>query len=235
MVDSTPPTIRSFSLSPSTQIAGGFVVITANVTDDMSVASVTAHVVGPSFDANLTMVSGGGTIWYANQTYLTPGSYSVTVWAVDGTGNSVSRTGSFSISPAPVPVPTGVFAHVLADGTIHVTWSPITGGTIAGYNVYRSMSAGGPFTKLTSTPLPATGPLFYIDRDVQPGVTYYYVVTAVDLGGNESPQSLATSARVPGTAPTTAADPTLWIITAGALAVAIAASVVVWRRRKKAP
>ena len=109
----------------------------------------------------------------------------------------------------------------------------MTTGTIAGYNVYRATVETGPFTKLTATPLPSTGPLLYVDRGVQPGGTYYYVVTAVDVGGNESPQSVATSARVPGTAPTPPADYTLWIVAALAGAVAAVALLAIARRRKR--
>jgi len=223
--------VQSVVVTPSTQVAGGTVTIMADVMDDVAVASVSARVVGPSFDANLTMVSGGAA-WYANRTYTTPGSYSVIVWAVDGTGNAASRSGSFFVSPAPVPAPTGIVAHALGDGTIHVAWSPVTSGTIAGYNVYRATVETGPFTKLTATPVPSTAPLVYVDRGVQPGVTYYYVVTAVDVGGNESAQSVATTARVPGTAPTPPPDNTLWIVAALAVAIAVVALLAITRRRK---
>jgi len=231
--DTTPPTILGVMTSPTTQAAGATVSIVADVTDDIGVASVSAHVQGPGFDANLTMVPGTGTAWYANRSYATPGSYSVIVWAVDGTGNTASRSGTFSISSPPITAPTGVLAHVLGDATIHVLWSSVAGGTIAGYNIYRATAATGPFAKLTATPVPASGPLVYVDRDVQPGVTYYYVVTAVDVGGNESPASATTSARLPGSAPVPAPDYTWAIVLAVALAAAAVVAVVILRRREK--
>ena len=234
IADRTPPTIQTVAASPTTQVAGADVSIGADVTDDIGVASVSARVVGPSFDANLTMVSDGGVAWYANRSYATPGSYSVVVWAIDGTGNAASRSAAFSISPPPIPAPTGVVVHVLGDGTIHVIWSPVAGGTIAGYNVYRGLSENGPFTKLTATPVSSSGPLFYVDREAQPGVTYYYVVTAVDVGGNESPQSTPASGGLPGTAPSQPVDYTLPILAAAGLGVAaVAVAAVVWRRKKK--
>src|SRR5207249_5313214 len=80
----------------------------------------------------------------------------------------------------------------------------------------------------------SSGPLFYVDREAQPGVTYYYVVTAVDVGGNESPQSSAASARLPGGAPSQPVDYTLPILAAAGLGVAaVAVAAVVWRRKKK--
>jgi fibronectin type 3 domain-containing protein len=66
---------------------------------------------------------------------------------------------------------------------------------VVGYNVYRSTVSGGPYTLLTSTPVPGTT---YTDNAVQAGVTYFYVVTAVDANGNES----AFSNEAPVTVPT---------------------------------
>jgi len=103
---------------------------------------------------------------------------------------------------------------------------------VAGYNVYRSTSVGGPFTKLTSTPVPASGPLEYLDSDVAPGTTSYDAVTAVDASGNESPLSTPASATVSGSTPPTS-DYTLWIVLAIVLAVLGIASIVVVRRRKR--
>ena len=232
-VDTTPPTILNVAVNPTAQVTGATVSIRADAMDDVAVASVSAHVQGPGFDANLTMVYGGGTSWYANRTYGTEGNYSFTAWAVDGTGNAASRSGFFSITAAPVPAPTGVLAHVLSDGTIHVIWSPVTGGTIAGYNIYRATAATGPFARLTPTPLPSSGPAFYIDRTAQPGVMYYYVVRAVDVNGQESPPSAVVTARVPGTAIAPAPDNMLTIVAGGAVAVAGIAIAILWWRKKK--
>lgn len=58
---------------------------------------------------------------------------------------------------------------------------------VVGYNVYRSLSAVGGFTKLT-----AFGPVnttTYSDFQVNPGTQYFYEVTAVDSLGVESPFS----------------------------------------------
>jgi len=232
-IDTTPPTILNVAVNPTAQVTDATVSIRAEATDDVALASVSAHVQGPGFDANLTMVYGGGTSWYANRTYGTEGNYSFTAWAVDGTGNAASRSGFFSIATAPVPVPTGVLAHVLADGTIHVIWSPVAGGTIAGYNIYRATAATGPFARLTPTPLPSSGPAFYIDRTAQPGVTYYYVVRAVDVNGQESPPSAVVTARTPGTAAAPSPDNTLTIVAGGAVAVAGIAVAILWWRKKK--
>lgn len=148
-------------------------------------------------------------------------------------GNPFAGSDTWQFTTGSGAAPTGVIAQVFGEGTIHVVWSPVTGGTVAGYNVYRATATGGPFMKLTSTMVPAAGPLVYVDTAAQPGITYYYVVTAVDSSGNESPQSSAASATLPGLPATT--DTTVWIIVGAAAAVAAVAAgaIVVVRRRRK--
>lgn len=60
VADTTPPTIQNVVANPSTQTVGGLVSLAATVTDDVDIASVNAHILGPTFDMNLTMVLGGG-------------------------------------------------------------------------------------------------------------------------------------------------------------------------------
>lgn len=229
--DTTAPNIRSVTSSPPTQEPGGLVSVFADVIDDISVATVTARVLGMSFDANLTMVHGGGTAWYANQTYSSLGNYTVTVWATDGIGNSASRPGAFVIARARPAQPAGVIALALGDGTVRVTWSPVGEATIAGYHVHRGAAATGPYTKLTTSPVPTTGTLEYIDRNVQPGLTYHYAVSAVDSAGQESLPSAAASAAVP--LPPPGGDSVLWIVAgAGIAVVALVIGVAILRRRK---
>jgi len=66
------------------------------VTDNDRVASVSAHIVGPSFDANVSLTSVGGSTWYLNRTFAV-GNYTFTLWASDPAGNVASRTGSFTV------------------------------------------------------------------------------------------------------------------------------------------
>ena len=79
--------------------------------------------------------------------------------------------------------------------SVVLTWDASTSPDVVGYNVYRSGVSGGPYARLNgSTPVPA---LTYTDTVVQAGLTYYYVVTAVDSEGNESAYSNQASALVP--------------------------------------
>ena len=61
-----------------------------------------------------------------------------------------------------------------------------------GYNVYRSTTSGGTYTRLNGTLLSNSN---YTDNSVTNGTTYYYVVTAVDTSSNESDNSGEVSAK----------------------------------------
>jgi len=84
-----------------------------------------------------------------------------------------------------------------ATGTIQhsatLTWTASTSG-VAGYNVYRGVQSGGPYTRINSV---LEAPTNYVDNTVQPGCTYYYVVTAVDSNGLESAYSNEVVAVIP--------------------------------------
>jgi len=83
-----------------------------------------------------------------------------------------------------------VVQAALPGGTCHPTllsWAASTATNLAGYNVYRSTASNGTgYTKLNIALLTVTT---FTDGTSQPGVTYYYAVTAVDTSGNESSYS----------------------------------------------
>lgn len=103
------------------------------------------------------------------------GSYPITV---TGTAGSVHQTTTVTLT---------VTAQVM------LAWSASQSQNIVGYNVYRSMTAGGPYTKVNSSLDPNIN---YTDQSVGNG-TYYYVTTAVDNRGMESGYSNQASATVP--------------------------------------
>ena len=72
-----------------------------------------------------------------------------------------------------------------------LSWTASTAAKLAGYNVYRATTPGGPYPLLLN-PTPVAG-TSYVDAATQSGVTYYYVVKAFD-GTRESPPSNETSA-----------------------------------------
>jgi hypothetical protein len=103
---------------------------------------------------------------------------------VDG---SLSFLSTATNSPT-VQALSGTGTHV-----VDLTWHAST-SVVAGYNVYRGAVSGGPYTKLNSSSVSGTT---YMDKSVQAGQEYYYVVTAIDSNNDESAYSNQTSAVVP--------------------------------------
>ena len=76
---------------------------------------------------------------------------------------------------------------------VTLNWSASSTPNVT-YNVYRGSASTGPFSQLNSTAISA---LTYADTAVQPGQTYYYVLTAVDAAGQSSYSSPSSPATVP--------------------------------------
>src|SRR5881628_2054345 len=99
--DSTPPTISAVAVNPDPQVPGGTVNISAQATDNVAVANVSVHILGPAFDANLSMTRLGPSSFYLSRAFIDPGTYAFTVWARDAAGNVQSLQGSFEIAVPP--------------------------------------------------------------------------------------------------------------------------------------
>jgi len=72
------------------------------------------------------------------------------------------------------------------DEGVNLTWVQDDYETLAGYNVYRSTAEDGYYQRLNKTIIPA-GENTYFDKDVEPGVVYYYNfrVVLTDLSESE--------------------------------------------------
>ena len=89
--------------------------------------------------------------------------------------------------------PTGL----TADGTqagVTLDWDDSPATDLVGYRVYRSASAGGTFTELTSTPLAAST---YVDTTAPANTEAFYRVVAIDTSDNVSAPSSVVSATRP--------------------------------------
>jgi len=83
----------------------------------------------------------------------------------------------------------GTTAH-----SVDLSWTASASPKAVGYNIYRSTSPSGPFTKINSTPVFKTK---YTDTTVVSGMTYYYAATSVDSDGHESAFSEVVQVDVP--------------------------------------
>lgn len=83
---------------------------------------------------------------------------------------------------------------------IVLTWNNNSESDLAGYNLYRSESAAGPFTRVNANPIPSGETnTSYQDEGLKIAVKYYYQVKAIDVAGNESPATTILSVLTPGT------------------------------------
>jgi hypothetical protein len=111
-------------------------------------------------------------------------------------GDDTPEVKVFAHDIFPPAVPGGLQAVYSGPGQppfIDLIWAPVADMDFAGYNVYRHERDTPPVkinAELIKTPA-------YRDADVQPGKTYFYSVSAVDMRGNESAHSEEASENVP--------------------------------------
>ena len=86
-----------------------------------------------------------------------------------------------------------VYSAMPQNSFIDLTWTANTEPDLAGYNVYRH-SGNEPPVKINSELIKTPR---FPDPNIQPGMKYFYSVTAVDLRGNESGKSEETSEIAP--------------------------------------
>lgn len=109
-------------------------------------------------------------------------------------GASPSNPGKLTVNSsgdttAPA-TPTGLAVISASLAGISLQWNAIVGDpTLYGYEVLRGTSAGGPYTQLARITAAS-----YTDTAIAQGVTYYYVVRAVDQSFNRSGNSAEVSA-----------------------------------------
>ena len=94
----------------------------------------------------------------------------------------------------PPAAPTGLVATA-GDGSVDLDWGDNGEGDLAGYTVYRGTGVGGPFNAVNGALL---GTSQFTDSGLANGTTYWYVVTASDMSGNESGSSTEASATPVG-------------------------------------
>ena len=155
--DNGEPDLASYNVYRSTAVGGPYTKINGAL-----VATSTYT------DTGLT----NGTAYY----------YVVTAENTSAQESGNSNEASATPQDFPPAAPTGLTATTGHRETV-LDWSDNTEPDLAGYNIYRSTTPGGPYTKING-PLVATST--YADTGLTNGAAYYYVVTAQDNGANES-------------------------------------------------
>ena len=120
-----------------------------------------------------------------------PASLTVTNGKLEGSIGAKSAwlllTGTVDLQPPAAPA--GLNVTNEGDSEVSLAWNSVSGA--AGYNVYRSPVTGGGYIKANAAPLAGNN---FNDTNLRNGQTYYYVVRALDVAGNESGNSNEVSA-----------------------------------------
>jgi hypothetical protein len=104
---------------------------------------------------------------------------------------ALSITSNATNSPSNIALSgTGVMS---ATHAITLTWQAAFSGTV-GYKVYVGSTSGGPYSRLNTSTVTGTS---FVDAGVQPGQTYFFVVTSINSANKESPRSAEVQAAVP--------------------------------------
>jgi len=114
--------------------------------------------------------------------------------AVTATGEASAAVVAAAGDTTAPAAPANLLA-VPSPGAVRLAWNPSGSPDVAVYAIYRAVDTGD-FMRIATTVAITT---IYMDRDVRPGATYRYAVTALDKARrpNESARSNEISVRVP--------------------------------------
>lgn len=121
--------------------------------------------------------------------------YTYRVCAYNSDGNSdysndaSATTQDVPVDTTPPAPPSGLSATTVSSSQITLDWNDNSEPDLSGYNVYRSLTTGGPYIYVDSV-----GISNYSNMGLDPDTPYYYVVTAIDASDNESGYSNEDSA-----------------------------------------
>ncbi|MGH9539014.1 MAG: choice-of-anchor D domain-containing protein, partial [Terriglobales bacterium] len=205
-------TVTSNASNSSLAIAlSGAGLATAQLSSSTSRLDFGSVSVGASKTLTATLTATGSSVTISAATSTSPefhlGGITLPLTLAAGQTISVSLTftpqssgaasGSISLgsNAANAPVVETLTGSGAAAGSHSVSlhWTA-SSSTVAGYNVYRGSTSGGPYVRVNPVLNAGTG---YVDGGVQSGATYYYVSTAVNSGGTESKYSGETQVVIP--------------------------------------
>lgn len=125
------------------------------------------------------------------------GSISITVPAVSADFAKLAAIAVIPTVPDNVPpsAPEGLASSSLPHG-VRISWRRNLEADIQGYRLFRGWTSEGPYQPQTAGLIKAPLPVLeFVDKNIEPEATAYYVVTAVDASGNESPRSAPVAGR----------------------------------------
>lgn len=180
--------------SSSTSLAFGSVNVSSNSSQNLMLTNAgNSNVTISNVAVNGAGFNAGGGL---SGVILSPGQ-TATLSATFAPATAGSESGGITVtsnaSNSPTVIALSGTGVAPAAYSVSLSWVPST-SSVAGYNVYSSSVSGGPYNKLTSSPVATTN---YTDTSASAAQTYYYVVTAVSSTNVESAYSTQVSATVP--------------------------------------
>jgi chitodextrinase len=179
--DTTPPTI-TMTAPPNNSIASGTVIVSANASDNVGVASVQFLLDGIVLGVPITVPP---YLVHWNTVTATTGTHLLAAVAADAAGNLKTATAlTVTVTrgapdTTPPSVPTNLTATGISTSQINLAWTASTDNVgVAGYNIFR----GGVLIASTTTNS-------YSNTGLAASTTYSYAVSAYDAAGNTSAQS----------------------------------------------
>ncbi|MGE5484576.1 MAG: fibronectin type III domain-containing protein [Ignavibacteriales bacterium] len=114
-------------------------------------------------------------------------TYYYVVSAVHTSGESANSNEASATPHANAPAAPENLQASAGDAQVSLSWTAVSGAS--SYTIKRATTAGGPYTEVATGVTDTT----YVDTPLTNGITYYYVVSAVNQGG-EGPNSNEASA-----------------------------------------
>ncbi len=168
-----PPTISSFTASPTIVALAGTSTLSWSVTNASSVA------ITPGNLSTSTLVG---------STVVNPTSTKVYILAAANSNGTSTATTTVTVDNTPPTTPTSVVASATGISSISVSWANSTdsgGSGLAGYNIFRC--TGGSCTPTAR--LATSSNNSYSDSGLAASTTYTYAISAFDGVGNTSATS----------------------------------------------
>jgi hypothetical protein len=132
--------------------------------------------------------AGSGTVSFQSYNfptrYIRHSNYGLRIDEVNAASSSALKAdATFNVTINPPVAPASLTATA-GIGHVNLNWDNNIESDLAGYDIYRSQTAGGPYTLIQNVTTSV-----YLDNTVDNGTRYYYAVIAKDTSGNMSGNS----------------------------------------------
>jgi fibronectin type 3 domain-containing protein len=181
--DATPPSTPTLNATASGQSVN--LSWTAATDAESGVSGYRIYrSIGVGQPKTLLTTVGASPLTYQDSATAANTTYAYRIAAVNGggiEGTQSNEASATTVNAAPA-APTGL-VDTPGNQQAVLDWANNSEGDLAGYHVYRATASGGPFARITTSPIVASA---YTNTGLTNGTTYFYRVTAIDTGSLES-------------------------------------------------